>query len=254
MGGLPAGASAGGGVVFSEALGRAVCARVAAGESLMAVCRGAGMPHRTTLQHWKARHPEFRAALAAAMLAARTAWRLRDRAAAAERAARPKPLKGGKPSTYTPEVGEAICRRLAGGETAVSIGRDPDMPCAGTIYGWVKRHPEFQEAYVLARELQSDYLCDEAREVALGATPKSVWADRLRFDTIRWMTARMAPKKYCERLILEAEIAAIRAARDLDRGEMTVIVKRFSDITPDDEAEHDATEALFEARERRGRR
>ncbi|MGZ3401992.1 MAG: hypothetical protein ACXWKN_01025 [Phenylobacterium sp.] len=27
---------------------------------------------------------------------------------------------------------------------------------------------------------------------------------------------------------------------------MTVIVKRYSDITPEDEAEHDATQALFE--------
>jgi hypothetical protein len=27
---------------------------------------------------------------------------------------------------------------------------------------------------------------------------------------------------------------------------MTVIVKRFSDVTPQDEAEHDATQALFE--------
>jgi hypothetical protein len=26
---------------------------------------------------------------------------------------------------------------------------------------------------------------------------------------------------------------------------MTVIVKRFTDVTPEDEAEHDATQALF---------
>ncbi|HLZ75529.1 hypothetical protein [Phenylobacterium sp.] len=29
-------------------------------------------------------------------------------------------------------------------------------------------------------------------------------------------------------------------------GGMTVIVKRYSDVTPEDEAEHDATQALFE--------
>ncbi|HZZ68858.1 MAG TPA: hypothetical protein VFE18_11865 [Phenylobacterium sp.] len=28
-------------------------------------------------------------------------------------------------------------------------------------------------------------------------------------------------------------------------GGMTVIVKRFTDVTPEDEAEHDATQALF---------
>ena len=37
----------------------------------------------------------------------------------------------------------------------------------------------------------------------------------------------------------------VRKAKDPSKGGMTVIVKRFSDVTPEDEAEHDATEALF---------
>jgi hypothetical protein len=49
--------------------------------------------------------------------------------------------------------------------------------------------------------MQADYLFDEAREVALAA-PKTVWIERLRFDVIRWQTARLAPRKYCERLVV----------------------------------------------------
>lgn len=38
----------------------------------------------------------------------------------------------------------------------------------------------------------------------------------VRFDVIRWMTARMAPKKYCEKVLVEAEFAA-RQATEVDR-------------------------------------
>jgi hypothetical protein len=67
------------------------------------------------------------------------------------------------------------------------------------------------------------------------------------------MTARMAPKKYCERLVIDAGIAERREAEAEASGErgMTVIVKRFTEVTAEDEAEADATEARFEARERR---
>jgi hypothetical protein len=69
--------------------------------------------------------------------------------------------------------------------------------------------------------------------VGRGATPKSVWADRLRFDIIRWQTARLAPRKYCERLV-----AAGIAAEPADEG-LTVIIKRFSDVTEEEEREAD---------------
>ncbi|MBS0364056.1 MAG: hypothetical protein JSR98_22000 [Proteobacteria bacterium] len=253
--GLPARASVGEGVLFSEELGRTICERIAAGQSIMAVCRATGMPHRTSVKRWADRDPGFRAALGEALLARRTARRLADHARAAERSGR-RSARGGSVSRYTQEVGEAICARLANGESLVAICGDPDMPCAGTVYGWVARHPAFQDAYVAARMMQADYLLDEAREVALGATPKSVWADRLRFDTIRWMTARLAPKKYCEPVVLARAAAEIRAEEAEARGEgegLTVIVKRHTDITPEEYAAHDATERAWEAR-RLGRR
>nr|MEA2799720.1 hypothetical protein [Phenylobacterium sp.] len=93
--------------------------------------------------------------------------------------------------------------------------------------GWLKRHPEFEEAYVQARMIQADFFLDEAREVALGSTHETVWSDRLAFDTIRWMTARMAPKKYCERLLLDAEIAARKAEAGDGQRRLTVRVVNF---------------------------
>lgn len=83
------------------------------------------------------------------------------------------------------------------------------MPCFGTVLAWVKRHPEFEDMYVAAREVQAEYLFDEARDVALGATKETVPVARLRFDVTRWQSARLAPKKYLERLVAAEEMAEL---------------------------------------------
>jgi hypothetical protein len=247
-GGVRAGVFAGEDL-FTPELGREICAQVAAGESLREICRGPDTPHRTSVRRWANRDPQFAADLREAQRTARFAQRRVDRKLAAARRARPAPIKGGSESTYTREVGEAICRRLANGESLISIVRDADMPCYGTVYGWLKRHPEFEEAYVQARMVQADYFLDEAREVALGSTHETVWSDRLAFDVIRWMATRMAPKKYCERVIVEAEVAARRADEDAwERQPTTVIVKSFRDVTPEEEAAAEETERRAEAR------
>ncbi len=231
------GISAGAGVRFSQALGEAICARVAAGETLASVCRSPGMPHRLTATNWRRQYPEFGAAMDAAALAARTARRLAEREAAARWMARRK-APGGQRAKYGPALAEAICARLSCGESLLAICRDPAMPGMPTVFRWLREYPEFEAMYVVARREQADYLLDEAREVAMGATPKSVWADRLRFDTIRWMTARLAPKKYCERLVVAQGLAALAAEQAEAAGKgggLTVVIRRFTDA-PDPEA------------------
>jgi hypothetical protein len=83
--------------------------------------------------------------------------------------------------------------------------------------------------------MMADVLFDEAREVALAATPEDVWVGRLKFDVIRWMTATLRPRKFCPKVVAEAAIAERRAEDDPQRGGLTVIVKRFSDVTPEEE-------------------
>ena len=247
--GLPAVRGGGRGkyVTWSAELETAILARVAGGESLPSVCRGPDMPHPTTVYAWGHERPEFAAALATAQRTARVAIRMAQRAAAAAKLAAGRDGRG-RWSTYTPEMGEEVCRRISGGESLASVGRDPQMPCAATILNWARQYPEFDDRYTQARSQMADWLFDEAREVSLEATPSTVWVGRLRFDVIRWMTARMAPKKYCERLVIEAGVAERRAAEDPDREGMTVIVKRFCDVTPEEEAQADATEARFARR------
>lgn len=223
---------------WSAELGAEICARIAAGASLRAVCLAAGMPHRTSVRNWAHARLEFAAALAQAQDARRIRWRERDARKWAAWMARPKPPRGGRPSTYTAAMGRRICERLMNGESVLRMSQDADMPCAGTIYGWAHRHPAFRAMYEAARTIQADYLFDESREVALGATPKSVWADRLRFDAIRWQTARLSPRKYVERLqvatLLAQDAAAAGAAQaDEAAGPLEILMTRFV-VSPKD--------------------
>ena len=222
-------------VRFSEEIGAAICARVEAGESLSRVCRGPEMPHATSVYDWAREYPQFGLALGQAMRTARIAQRMVDRAKAAARLAAGRDRRG-RWSRFTPELGQEICERIANGESLKAVGQDPTMPCAGTILRWASEFPDFGNDYAYARKLMADYMFDEAREVALGATPTTVWADRLRFDTIRWMVARMKPHKYCERIVVDAGIAARRAEEARPEGDgLRVVIRRFTDA-PDPEA------------------
>jgi hypothetical protein len=205
------GAAAPGASVYDEDLAAVICARVAGGEGLRRICAEPGLPHRTTLQNWTRAHPQFEAQLRAAQRQARLDARRLDRRKAHDFAFKAPPKRGGQKSRFTEELGERICERLEAGESLTSIGRDPDMPCYGTIMKWVRNNPDFQDRYVEAREIQGDFLFDEARDVAKAATPGTVALARLQFDVIRWQAARLAPRKYVERLVVEdgrADIAA----------------------------------------------
>lgn len=239
---------------YAPELGAKIVARVTAGESLALVCRDDGMPCANTVRSWAAAHPEFGETLRAGYRQARIVRRLADRALAEARAAMPKRRTSGRVLAYTPELGEAICDRLSEGESLSSIVRDPAMPCYRTVMKWVRRIPEFQDMYVLARQVQADYLFDEARDVAKAATPKGVWVSRLQFDVIRWQTTILAPRKYCERLVVvqgQVAVAAEAAEAAGTSGPMTVIVKRFSDVTEAEVAEAEAHEARLIARRER---
>ena len=47
-------------------------------------------------------------------------------------------------STYDRELGAAICRRVAAGESLRSICADPAMPTGKTVWNWARAHPEFK--------------------------------------------------------------------------------------------------------------
>lgn len=132
----------------------------------------------------------------------------------------------GRPTTYTEEIGDKICEQIAQGHGLREICRDmEDMPPRQTVLDWLNYDDEpfksFRAKYMRAREAQADYLAEEIKEIADDGTNdwmevevkkgfKQILLDRehverskIRITTRQWIAAKLAPKKYSEKLLQE---------------------------------------------------
>ena len=124
------------------------------------------------------------------------------------------PAKRGRPSAYSPSVANAICVRIAEGESLLSICKDPDMPARSTVNLWLSSedHAEFSDNFARARVLQQETIFDEAEERARDVltnpdvTAAQVNATRLFFDVQKWRLGVMAPRSYGEKMQLEQKV------------------------------------------------
>lgn len=170
--------------------------------------------------------------------------------------------KRGRPCTYTQEIAEQICQRLAGGESLLEICAGDAMPPESTVRGWVVDDVEgFAAKYTRARDIGLDHEADEIKALAdncrtgqktkvtgcvecsgsgqckdckgdgevgddipcpgckgrgecakcggRGGILETVTADmvertKLQIDARKWRLSKMAPKRYGDRLNLEA--------------------------------------------------
>lgn len=122
-------------------------------------------------------------------------------------------MAGGRPSTYSAEVADAICELIADGKSLRTICSAEDMPCKASIFKWLVEHKEFSDQYARARETQADTLADEILDISDDgandtyetesgtATNHDVIArSRLRVDARKWYASKLAPKKYGEKV------------------------------------------------------
>jgi hypothetical protein len=140
----------------------------------------------------------------------------------------PTKRKTGRPSSYSEDIAGLICKRLADGESLRGICVDDTMPDKATVLRWLAdpKRTVFRDQYARARESQADALVEECIEIAddgtndwmerrseaeKGAGVNTGWVlngehvqrSRLRVDTRKWWAARLAPKKYGDKVTNE---------------------------------------------------
>ena len=194
-------------VGYSARLARAICARVAEGESVSAICETPGMPPNQAVSRWIRQYPRF----AALMAKARAAGGVR---------ARSQQL-----STYDPVTAAVILERICAGETLAAICRNPGLPGFSSVYRWRRMFPEFASALKVAREVQADLICDLSYEMTMGVKPGESQAMAVRLTHLRWLTGVLSPKRFGPMRPVE---------RDGTGGDLTVIVRRFTDAADPD--------------------
>lgn len=136
--------------------------------------------------------------------------------------AAPKGKQAGKknigrpPFDWTPEIEEEILGRIMLGESVAKIcgpDRDDWTPSERTFYSRLLSDDEFSQRYARAREMQAETLAGQILDIADDASgdwidgengprpnPENTQRSRLRVDARKWMAAKLAPKKYGDKV------------------------------------------------------
>lgn len=101
--------------------------------------------------------------------------------------------------TFSPELFDTICERIANGESLRKISKDDDMPSVVSVMRWLAADEELGNQYARAREIQADGEVDEILDIAdddeLDSNDK-----RVRIDARKWRAGKMRPKVYGDKL------------------------------------------------------
>jgi hypothetical protein len=121
-------------------------------------------------------------------------------------------MSGGRPSEYTPETAEAICIRLASGESLRSVCADADMPDKTTVLRWLARSEEFRTQYARSKEESAEALAEQYFDILDELPPAKadgsldsaavMWAKN-RADARKWYLSKIMPKKYGDKIQTE---------------------------------------------------
>lgn len=127
----------------------------------------------------------------------------------------------GRPSSFDEKIADAICERLAEGQSLRSICKSDDMPSVSTVCRWLA-DPErsiFREQYAQAREAQADALADEILDIADDGLNDTyvdgegnekidhdvIARSKLRVDARKWIAAKLKPRKYGEKQLVGSD-------------------------------------------------
>lgn len=110
--------------------------------------------------------------------------------------------KAGRPSTFTQEIAQTICDRLASGDSLRKICSDDDMPDRVTANRWMAKIPEFAASIASAREDQSEYMFDKINDISEQVLEGLVDSNaaRVAIAALQWTAGKLKPKKYGDRL------------------------------------------------------
>lgn len=129
----------------------------------------------------------------------------------------------GRPSEFSQETADAICERLADGESLRAICADEDMPNKATVFRWLGAFPAFSDQYARSREEQAETLADdivsisdeagtrsivndEGDEVLVAFDATAVARNRLRIDARKWVASKLKPKKYGDKVEVSGHV------------------------------------------------
>ncbi len=134
----------------------------------------------------------------------------------------------GRPSKYSEELANLICQRVAThtvGLPALCEMFD-DMPAAVTVNAWRFEKNDFSIRYAQAKMFQAELMAEEINDLCEVETFEDengikrvdngrVALQRLKVDTRKWQAAKLAPKIYGDRQVIQTTVKHEENIQDL---------------------------------------
>ena len=130
-----------------------------------------------------------------------------------------------RPLVITPEITDLICEQIAAGLTTRTICKPETMPSVQTFFRWLREDESFRESYARAKEDCADSIAEEILEICDDASNdwmekkgengdnlgwqlngEHVQRSKLRVDSRKWLAAKLKPKKYGDRQIVDQQV------------------------------------------------
>jgi hypothetical protein len=130
----------------------------------------------------------------------------------------------GRPSDFTDAIADAICEKLADGQSLRTICAGDEMPNRATVFRWLASNETFRDQYARARDAQAEALADEILDIADDGS--NDWMERyddeggnigwrengeamqrskLRVEARKWVAAKLLPKKYGDKTLVGSD-------------------------------------------------
>jgi hypothetical protein len=106
----------------------------------------------------------------------------------------------GKAIDWTPELIERLCGEISCGRSITDVANEKWCPSEPSIYRRMATDSDFAAKVTVARSAQQDFMADQCVEMADNATPEDWQVVKLRIWARQWRAAKLAPKKYGERV------------------------------------------------------
>jgi hypothetical protein len=138
-----------------------------------------------------------------------------------------------RPNDFTDDIFDVICGRMADGEGLRKICEDPEMPSRQTFLRWIEKDTGRQAKYQQAREALMDWYGEEILDIAWDSSKDTIpatknkpprcdneWVarSRLKVDTLKFLMAKLHPRRYGDKLPETVEektgVAELMAAID----------------------------------------
>lgn len=132
----------------------------------------------------------------------------------------------GRPTKFSEELADRIVNELVEGKSLRTICDADDMPDRGTIVRWVVAHEDFAAKYARARETQADLMDDLILDVANACTSDTAAADRVKLSAYQWRAAKLAPKKYGDKLDLSGNMTVTHQLSQLTDEELAAEIEK----------------------------